>query len=180
MPAGRPKKPLERKARLSVGDGKNTSHGGKKQPGTEIVEIVDAEIVDETEVSRVADRAEIPPVPYGVYGRGETEWHQIWESGWWLHPKEDYHWVEQIVRSYCDLEEFRTRVARDGLVVTGYNGQAAAHPLIKEMRSCEGAIRTCLSQLGFSPTDRARLSLQEVKKQNSLAELKKRTQENRS
>jgi phage terminase small subunit len=44
-------------------------------------------------------------------------------------------------------------------------GQTIAHPLITEIRKCEDTIRKCLSVLGFSPADRARLGLAEAKAQ---------------
>jgi hypothetical protein len=41
--------------------------------------------------------------------------------------------------------------------------------LVAEIRKCEETIRKCLSILGISPTDRARLGLAEVKKRNGTA-----------
>lgn len=104
-----------------------------------------------------------PPMPDGLAERGQTEWVKIWTAGKWLWPEQDYAWVEQVARAYDDLATFRAQVAQDGLTVEGYNGQMTAHPLIPEVRKCEDTIRRCLSQLGFSPTDRARLKLTELK-----------------
>jgi P27 family predicted phage terminase small subunit len=109
-----------------------------------------------------------PPPPSGLQERGSNEWAKIWRAGKWLWPDQDYAWVEQVVRAYDDLDTFRAQVAEMGLTVEGYNGQTVANPLIAEMRKCEDTIRKCLSQLGFSPTDRARLKLTELKGASEL------------
>lgn len=104
-----------------------------------------------------------PEPPEGLGPRGSVEWAKIWGAGKWLWPDQDYAWVEQAARAYDDLATYRGVVAAEGLTVEGYAGQTTAHPLIREMRACEDTIRRCLSQLGFSPTDRARLKLTELK-----------------
>lgn len=112
------------------------------------------------------------PVPASDFsGRGVEEWEKVWEAGFWLKRDQDYHWVEMIARAYSDIEVFRARVETDGLVVTGYNNQVVAHPLIKEIRAAEATIQKCLSILGFSPTDRARLNLADLKVKNELQKM---------
>jgi hypothetical protein len=61
-------------------------------------------------------------------------------------------------------------IRQRGLVVTGYAGQVVAHPLVVEIGKCEETIRKCLSVLGISPIDRARLGLAEVKEETALQE----------
>lgn len=114
---------------------------------------------------------EPPPEPEGLGERGRLEWHKIWTAGRWLWPDQDYAWVEQVSRAYDDLATFRDEVARMGLTVEGYNGQTVANPLIAEMRKCEDTIRKCLSAIGFSPTDRARLKLTELQGASELQKL---------
>jgi P27 family predicted phage terminase small subunit len=110
-----------------------------------------------------------------VGGRGLTEWNNIWKAGQvWLHPTEDYHWVEMIARAYNDIVQFRKKIEEDGLIVKGYAGQLTAHPLLREIREAEAVIRKCLSILGFSPTDRARLGLAEIKRQSKIMDLQNR------
>jgi P27 family predicted phage terminase small subunit len=109
-----------------------------------------------------------PPPPDGLAERGSAEWVKIWRAGKWLWPEQDYAWVEQIVHAYDDLDTFRAEIAQMGLTVEGYNGQTVANPLIAEVRRLEDTIRKCLSQLGFSPTDRARLKLTELKGASEL------------
>lgn len=112
-----------------------------------------------------------PEAPEGLGDRGQAEWARIWDAGPWLWPSMDGAWVEQIARAYDDLETYRQVVAAEGLTVEGYAGQTVAHPLIREMRACEDTIRKCLSQLGFSPTDRARLKLTELKASKTAMDL---------
>lgn len=137
------------------------SSNGKTLGGRDL-EVIDTSVL-------VAPQA--PDVPEGLKGRGTVEWFKIWQAGKWLWPDQDYAWVEQTARAYDDLATFRAKVHKDGLTVEGYNGQTTAHPLIAEMRKCEDTIRKCLSQLGFSPTDRARLKLTELKGASELQKL---------
>lgn len=127
----------------------------------------DLEVIDVSGLEPV--RA--PEPPEGLGERGSIEWRKIWTAGKWLWPDQDYAWVEQVSRAYDDLATYRATVAEEGLTVEGYNGQTVAHPLIREMRACEDTIRKCLSQLGFSPTDRARLKLTELKGASELQKL---------
>ncbi len=117
------------------------------------------------------ERQEPPPMPDGLGERGRVEWSNIWQAGRWLWPDQDYAWVEQIARAYDDLAQFRTEIASMGLTVEGYNGQTVANPLIAEARKAEDTIRKCLSQLGFSPSDRARLKLTELKSAKQAQDL---------
>lgn len=165
MPAGRPRKPIERRAVTAKGDGVTPGHE----------RIATGQIVP-----RPRGKV-IPPAPPDLGKRGEIEWYRTWEAGIvWLHPNEDYHWIEQIARAYDDIEEFRAEIKATGLIVKGYTkDMLVANPLIKEVRQLEATIRKCLSMIGFSPTDRARLGIAEVKLQSNIASLQEKTRKNR-
>lgn len=165
MPAGRPRKPIERRNIEAKGDGQAVSHSVKT-----------GEIV-----SRNPRGIAIPPAPNELGERGQLEWYRIWEAGiTWLHPNEDYHWVLQASQSYDDIQEFREKITETGLIVKGYTkDMLVANPLIKEVRMAEATIRKCLSMLGFSPSDRARLGIAEVKLQSGLQDLQNKTRKNR-
>jgi P27 family predicted phage terminase small subunit len=154
---GRRPDPLERKAARAKGS--TATLGGR--PVTKSVAVTGNNAVD------------IPAEPENLQERGSLEWRKIWTAGFWLKSDQDYPWIEQVVRAYDDIEVFRKRVEDDGLVQTGSMGQPVAHPLIAEIRKCEETIRKCLSVLGFSPTDRARLGLAEAKARSMLADLLK-------
>ena len=160
---GRRPEPIERQRAKARGDGKTP--GGR--------EVVKAQYT-------LTKRDDAPDLPRGLKTRGRREWVKIWDSAPWLNPDQDYAFVEQIARAYDDIDVYRKRVAQDGLVVTGYAGQVVAHPLVAEIRRCEDTIRKCLSILGISPTDRARLGLAEVKKETALQEFIALSRKNQS
>ena len=153
--------PIERQQSKARGNGRTP--GGR--------EIVKAQYT-------LVKREDAPPMPRGLAVRGRKEWTKIWASGPWLNPDQDYAWVEMIARAYDDIGTFRARIENDGLIVTGYAGQTVAHPLIAEIRKCEAVIQKCLSILGYSPTDRARLGMAEVKKENALLEFQRAVRDN--
>lgn len=128
-------------------------------PGGKTLGGRDLEVI---EVNKL-ERPEPPPMPEGLGPRGTVEWTKIWLAGYWLWPDQDYAWVEQAARAYDDIDAFRKEIAEIGLTVQGYNGQTVANPLIAEVRKAEDTIRRNLSTLGFSPSDRARLKLTELK-----------------
>lgn len=154
---GRRKTPLERMAARSP-DGKTPGHRNLPVP-----------------VKPKADRS-VPECAVPLSGRALEEWEKVWTAGFWLKRDQDYPWVEMIARAYSDIDAFRARIEVDGLIVTGYAGQVAAHPLIAEIRKCEATIQKCLSILGFSPTDRARLAITEAKAQNAVLEFLQRSE----
>lgn len=159
---GRRHTPLERKQALAKGDG--VSPGGRK-------------VAIPTARQQIERRSDAPPTPRAMGRRGKLEWKKIWAAGPWISSSQDYHWVEQICRAYDEIQVYRSTVERDGLVQTGSQGQPVAHPLISEIRRCEQTIRSCLSILGFSPTDRARLGLDELKRENALLDLMKKAKQ---
>ena len=155
MPRGRPPKPPER-IKATARDATHKANGSALAPTYN-----NSGPIDRT----------VPAPLTPLAGRAAEEWEKVWTAGWWLKRNQDYHWVEMIARAYADIEIFRAEVEKTGLVVTGYAGQPAAHPLIAEIRKCEATIQKCLSVLGFSPTDRARLALGEAKAQNELQKM---------
>lgn len=156
MVAGRPPKPIERKMLLAKGDNRTPGNRKIESPpaGTELV------------LRKQGDPIPVPPDD--LEERGLQEWNNIWTVGNWLHDTEDYHWVLAIAHAYDDIAHFRKRIKRDGLIVKGYAGQVVANPLISEVRKAEAIIFKALSTIGFSPTDRAKLGLQEAKARTAI------------
>jgi P27 family predicted phage terminase small subunit len=151
---GRPPKPIE-KIRV------NARNSTTKSDGRELA-------IPQHEMAR---QVLIPVCPDELGDRGLTEWDKIWSAGYWLSDEQDYHWVSMICTAYDEIEEYRLIIRGEGITVDGPHGSMVAHPLIAEIRRAQNQIMKCLSILGFSPTDRARLSLGEVKKANLLADL---------
>lgn len=149
-----PPKPIERHLA--------TSHNGKTLGGR------DLDVIDVGGLAPV----EPPPMPEGLGERGQFEWLSIWRAGRWLWPDQDYAWVEQAAKAYDKITVFEAQIAIDGPMVPGYRpGMLVAHPLYAEINRAEDTIRKCLSQLGFSPTDRARLKLTELRGASELQKL---------
>lgn len=153
MPNQHAREPIERVAARGL--------NGKTLGGREL------EVIDTS--AMVAPQA--PQMPEGLSERGEREWLKIWQAGKWLWPDQDYHWVEMIARGYDDIANFRRVIADEGETVQGYNGQTVAHPMYAEIRRAEAMIQKNLSALGFSPSDRARLKLTELKGASELQKL---------
>lgn len=121
-----------------------------------------------------------PEPPEGLGARGEIEWTRIWGEGFWLEPEADYHWVLMIAQAYDDIAAFREEIANTGLLVSGYKqDMIVANPLLKEVRTAQNMIMKALSVLGFSPTDRARLGIQEAQARSALLDLQSKMRENK-
>ncbi len=54
------------------------------------------------------------------------------------------------------------------------NGQVVTHPAVKQIEQIDAQVTGWLSMLGFSPSDRARLGLAEIRVANELDEFRKR------
>lgn len=162
MPAGRPRKPREL-AKATMRDD-NTMADGRAVPSMAIVPRCDDEIV--------------PVSPVDLSERGQIEWDKVWTAGHWLKADQDYHLVVALAEAYDEIEAYRDQIKIDGLMTRGSAGGMIANPLIKEVRACQATIIKCLSLLGFSPSDRMRLGIQEIQRANGLADLQAKARRN--
>ncbi len=171
MTAGRPTIPIEKQAILAKGDG--------IKPGGRRVVPKGSVVVVQGNVGKLPafPHDELPEMPANLGRRGKIMWFRIWDNGPWLHPYEDVWWVETAATAADEIEAYDKVIAKQGLTVPGYasESQIVANPLIKEKRAAQSQIVKCLSMLGFSPTDRARLGLAEIKRQSGLQDLQNRT-----
>jgi P27 family predicted phage terminase small subunit len=150
-----------------------------RAPGRDAQHKADGRLVPRAPAVVRRSGSPVPDPPEGLGARGEIEWNKVWTTGHWLQEDADYHWVLMIAQAYDEIGAFREQIAADGLVVTGYNDQMVAHPLIKEIRTTQNLIIKCLSVLGFSPTDRARLGIQEAQARKAILDLKDAQARNR-
>lgn len=130
---------------------------GRQVPSMEIVERPYTELV--------------PAAPVELGARGLSEWGNVWSAGFWLKADQDYHLVVVLAEAYDEIEAYRGQIAVDGLMTRGASGGMIANPLIKEVRACQATIIKCLSLLGFSPSDRMRLGIQELKARSELQKM---------
>lgn len=134
---GRPPKPIEQKVR--------TGNPGKRKLPT--LNVVAMPVVDNT-----------PPVPHrpllrttsGALGAGAQLWQLIWTSASpWLRRDMD----AELVMLVCEQTDERTML-RDKMFRIGLEWRERS-----ALRQLEKQIANNLAQLGFTPTDRARLGM---------------------
>jgi hypothetical protein len=144
---GRPPKPNEQKRKLG--------NPGKRP------------LPDAGEVELLPAAETIPEPPRPLLEPGRTLWDRTWKSGInWISPVSD---IELLLMT-CEMldERWNLRIK----VMQSDNMQMA-----RRLDNLSRIIAANLSQLGFTPADRARLGLAEVARQSRLAELKQMKRE---
>lgn len=159
MPGGRPPKPVELK-RL-------TGNPGKRPLPKQTTALQPAE--------------GIPPTPISLGDEGRVLWPRLWTAAQsWLSLALDHQALESVCHLADEISEYRKIMVEHGLMLTEpivtpagmiAGERLVANPAIKELRNAEKQLRDWLSDLGFTPTARARLGLAEVKRQSKLEEL---------
>jgi hypothetical protein len=88
-------------------------------------------------------------------------WDRIWGTGYlWISPTSDY----ELCLMTCEMIDERWNLRVKVM-------QSEDAKLRRGLRELDRVIVSNLSLLGFSPTDRMRLGIAEVKKQSRLEEL---------
>jgi hypothetical protein len=144
MPAGRPSKPTEVKRKLG-------NPGKRPLPDTTQVQLLEP-------ISRIPE----PARPLLKYGR--EFWDKVWGSGLtWISPNTD----SEILLMTCELvdERWNLRVK----VMQNHDWRER-----KALRELDSRIISNLSLLGFTPADRSRLGVAEVKAISKMDALKRR------
>lgn len=106
-----------------------------------------------------------PPEPLRpLLAPGLAFWERLWRSGRaWVSPDIDV----ELVQMLCEAIDERL-IVRQIVLVEGDDKSRRA------LRELDRQITDSLSLLGFTPTDRARLGLAEVKTQTRIEELRAR------
>jgi P27 family predicted phage terminase small subunit len=101
-------------------------------------------------------------------------WDKIWTAGrTWLSPESDYLIVTYVCQTHDELEEIRRSIST-GQVKRFYtlpNGSMVTHPLVSQLKDLRSQMTAWLASLGFSPADRARLGIGEVRINDALDDL---------
>lgn len=159
-PTGRPPKPVEVKRALG-----NPGHRPLPDPPLPGEGIMSANTV---------------PEPPALGQDGLKLWNTVWTAGKkWLSPDSDEAMIVMLCQAQDEMEEIR-RAMQVGDIKRFYtlaNGQQVTHPLVNQLKDLRVQITGWLSALGFSPSDRARLGVGEVKQHDVLDELQKRREE---
>ena len=141
MQPGRPSKPIEQKRLLG--------NPGKRA------------LPDQSSITLIP-MAEVTPEPSRpLLKYGKELWDKVWDTGInWISPNTD----TELLLMTCEMidERWNLRVQ----VMTNNDPKDR-----RGLRELDKAIVSNLSLLGFSPSDRSRLGLAEVKKMSKLEEL---------
>lgn len=145
---GRPPKPTEQK-RLAGNPGKRA-------------------LPKQGEMVLLKSAYEIPEPHRPLLSAGKQLWERIWGMGSnWLSPDTD---VDLLLMT-CELLDERWNLR----IQVMQNNRPDER---KALRELDRQLVANLSLLGFTPTDRSRLGVAEVKRQSKLEELKARTNAN--
>jgi phage terminase small subunit len=94
-----------------------------------------------------------------------------------LSARADYVLMEQLCWALGEKDELRCWVAEDRMGRSWYvtaNGQMVIHPSVKRIEQIDAQTTSWLAQLGFTPSDRARLGLLEVRTPDELDDFRRR------
>ena len=141
MQPGRPSKPVEQKRLLG-------NPGKRALPDQSTITLIP-----------MAEVAPEPTRPLLKYGK--ELWDKVWDTGInWISPNTD----TELLLMTCEMidERWNLRVQ----VMTNNDPKDR-----RGLRELDKAIVSNLSLLGFSPSDRSRLGLAEVKKMSKLEEI---------
>jgi hypothetical protein len=108
-----------------------------------------------------------PPRPLGQ--TGQEFWDRIWGmANTWISPESDLELLLMTSEMIDERWSLRVNVFRDNRPEDR-----------KALRNLDKQLVSNLSLLGFSPTDRSRLGIAEVKRQTKLEELRTRIDESK-
>lgn len=156
-PAGRPAKPVEQH-RLA-------GNPSKKQ-------LPDAPLPGEGLASAIG-----VPAPPMLGDDGLVLWNHVWVAGKsWLSPESDQTIVAMLCEAqddYCLIRNLLNSGEEPRFYITA-NGQMVTHPLVTQLQNLRAQMTSWLAAIGFSPADRSRLGLAEVRVRDDLDELQRR------
>jgi hypothetical protein len=141
MPAGRPSKPVEQKRLLG--------NPGKRALPNQNEIILLGQIVETPEPTR-------PLLKYG-----QELWDRIWGMGaGWVSEETDLELLMMTCEMIDERWNLRVKVMRSD-----------DHRMRRGLRELDRQIVSNLSLLGFTPSDRARLGVAEIKRRSKIQEL---------
>lgn len=159
-PPGRPAKPIEQ--HRALGNPSKKSLPGAPLPGAGLP----------------ATSGVPTPPPLGIDGR--DLWDSVWVAGAsWLSPASDAHLVTLLCQAHDEAEQIRRALAI-GEVSRTYvlpNGSHVTHPFVNQLKELRSQMTAWLAALGFSPADRARMAIGEVRQPDVLDDLERRRME---
>lgn len=138
---GRPPKPVEQKKMLG-------NPGRRPLPDEDVMEVLPA-------------AREVPDPPRSLAADGFTLWARIWQSGiGWVSPDTDI----ELLLMVCESLDERTVLVEQVKETRDPKDRRA-------LRALNSEIMSSLSLLGFTPADRTRLGVAQVKAKTRLEEM---------
>lgn len=123
--------------------------------------------------------ASVEGIPFApdLDAEGLALWNHVWQAGrTWLSPESDRTIVTMLCEAQDDYSLIRQMVA-SGEIPRFYvtaNGQMVTHPMVVQLQNLRAQMTSWLAAIGFSPADRSRLGLAEVRVRDELDELQRR------
>lgn len=159
-PNGRPAKPVE--AKRALGNPGHRSIPAGPVPG-----------------SGIDSDGSVPGMP-SLGPAGSALWVHVWDAGrQWLAPAADRTIVTLLCQAQDEVEAMRISLLSGEIERTyvSTNGTIVSHPYIGQIKDLRVQMTAWLSALGFSPADRSRLGLAEVRVRDELDDLVRRRNE---
>ena len=119
----------------------------------------------------------VPKPPVGLGKVGVAYWGILWSAG--RRHLSELHDTPLMTRLCSNFEKIAQLEAWLGSDVerrwyVSPNGQIVTHPAVKQIEHLDAQCTAHLSLMGFSPSDRARLGLAEIRVANELDAYRKR------
>lgn len=119
----------------------------------------------------------VPVAPDGFGVTGVAWWGKLWGSGRrWLDDDQDGVLIGMVCRHLEDVVRLEMWLGDDveRRWYEGKNGQIVSHPAVKQIFEMRAQIAGWLSLLGFTPSDRARMGLAEIRVADALETFRQR------
>ena len=132
--------------------------------------------IPETALANV-DVSWVPDPPAVLTEVGQLAWRTFWVAGRrHLSEHHDSAMLGRLCLRMQQVAELEAWLAED-VTRRWYetaNGQVVTHPAVKQIDQIRAQLTTWLSLIGFTPSDRSRLGLLEVRVANELDEFRRR------
>lgn len=126
----------------------------------------------------VVDADALPPAPEQLGPVGKLAWQYVWCGGRrHLSESQDSLLIARVaekVELVARLNEWLGADVERRWYTTA-NGQVVTHPAVKQLEQADAQITAWLCLLGFTPSDRARLGLQEIRVADALDAYRRRS-----
>lgn len=124
-------------------------------------------------VSALPAVEQTPSPPSGLLADGKAFWERAWSVGRdWVADGTDWTLVAATAQLLDERAKLRRAVQKHGYsYVQQETGRVWPRPEVTQLRDVEAQLLKQLAALGFTPADRTRLGVAEVKRMSALDEL---------